>query len=88
MIYTKRTMKPYASNSIWAIWISAAVIYAVYAYLTGQYAFVLSNGITAVLCGLVFILRLIHQHRQQKNPALPMTIHDIGLDAAAIVSSG
>lgn len=86
MIYTKRTIKPYASNSIWAIWISAAIIYAVYAYLSGQYAFVLSNGITAVLCSLVFILRLIHQHRQQKIPILPTTIQDIGLDVAAITN--
>lgn len=87
MIYTKRTIRPYASNSIWAIWISAAVIYAVYAYLRGEYAFVLSNGITAILCCLVFVLRLLHQRQLKKIPALPMTVGDIGLDVAN-VSSG
>jgi len=83
-LYTKKPVQSRATNSIWAIWISAAIIYAVYAYLRGEYAFVLSNGITAVLCCIVFILRLMY-HRQQKMIAiLPSTIHDIGVDITAI----
>lgn len=76
VICTKKQMKPYASNSIWGIWISAAIIYAVYAYLKGEYTFVLSNGITAVLCSTVFALRLMQPVLPASHPQLPF----IGID--------
>jgi len=59
VIITKKTIKPTINNSIWFIWIGAAVTYAVYAWFIGQYVFVVSNGITASLCSIVFILRLL-----------------------------
>lgn len=79
VICTKKQIKPYASNSIWGIWISAAIIYAVYAYLKGEYAFVLSNGITAVLCSTVFALRLM-------QPVLPPQLPFIGVENMDVIN--
>ena len=67
LVYKKST-RPYVGSSIWFIWIGAAMTYGVYAYIIGQYVFVISNAITAALCLIVFCLRLA-----QPRELLPIT---------------
>ena len=59
------------SNSIWVIWIIAAIIYIIYASVNKQYVYVISNLITTVFCLLIFILKKM----QPKDAILP--IHQI-----------
>ena len=62
IIYRKPT-KYRVGESIWIIWIGAAATYAIYAYFTGQIIFIISNAITAILCFIVFCLRLLSASR-------------------------
>jgi hypothetical protein len=87
MICTKKepASRVINSNSIWVIWVASALIYVGYAIFKGEYVFALSNGITASLCSLIFILRMLVPPMSPQSPAssesVGITIENLPLDA-------
>ena len=79
LMYTiiyKKKLNVNVSNSIWAIWIIAALLYVIYASITKQYVFVISNSITLFFNSLIFILKTIENYKRTIL-VLPLTITDL-----------
>ncbi len=56
LIYKKK-VNINVNNSIWVIWITSGILYIIYASITNQVVFIISNMITVLFCLIVFILR-------------------------------